>query len=663
LSGSSKWLTRMARPLYRKHNTTVMLLIIGTTAIVLGTAFSIYQNSLSNEILNQAATDVRSNAEIEVHAISEILEKSVDAITDNLELIAKAPSIRNNDTSAFNLINLGQDISANLTDFYIWLDAEGKIVWISNLNESNYQRYKGTDLSYREYFSVPKETAEAYYSSVIDSNDNISRLYISYPVFADSSTDKVSSSRNVQFDGIITAGIRIDRLGDFLQSTVPEKYNSSIGLTGNDGTILYTSANQSLIGLNAFGEEFRSILPTQINKSFNNLLRNSLTTPTPKVFDMVYHGNTTSIAYQPVSLENHSLGTLYISASHNLAENVQKLISQQISFSIIIYTIIAIIALGIALVIFTSNKRLHAALDSKTFELRKTIEKLRASNDILTSTERSLKDKQVQLTTINKELLEAYEQLKVHERMQQDFINIAAHELRTPTQSIVGYIELLQHDYNLNIQNSSDNDLSTRDSLEALRRNATRLKNLTNDILDVSRIEAGTLKLNKERINLNEKIRNVVRDISITNVQVAEKGLTIQFLNDKKNDGTEYYVNADKSRVFQVLSNLIDNAIKFTDMYGVISISLDKTKSFSSNKNYTVEENEYALVRIKDNGSGIDPEIEPRLFSKFATKSDIGTGLGLFIAKSILEAHGGKISAENNSDGEGATFTFSLPVD
>ena len=126
----------MARPFYRKHITTLMLLIIGTTAIVLGTVFSIYQKSMSNEILNQAANDIRSNAEIEVHAISEILEKSVDAITDNLELIAEAPSIRNNDTSAFNLINLGQDISANLTDFYMWLDAEGKIVWISNLNET-----------------------------------------------------------------------------------------------------------------------------------------------------------------------------------------------------------------------------------------------------------------------------------------------------------------------------------------------------------------------------------------------------------------------------------------------------------------------------------------------------------------------------------------------
>ena len=250
-----------------------------------------------------------------------------------------------------------------------------------------------------------------------------------------------------------------------------------------------------------------------------------------------------------------------------------------------------------------------------------------------------------------------YEQLKVHERMQQDFINIAAHELRTPIQSIVGYTELLQQDYKL----INDSDRSTQDSLEALGRNAIRLRNLTNNILDVSRIETGTLKLNKERINLNDKIKNVIKDISNTNLQVGQKGLTIQFLNDKNNDGIEYYVTADKSRVFQVLSNLIDNAVKFTDINGVISISLNKTESLTSDNNNTVEKNEYVFIRIKDGGSGIDPEIQSKLFSKFATKSDIGTGLGLFIAKSIIEAHGGEIFAENNRDGKGVTFTFTLP--
>jgi signal transduction histidine kinase len=124
--------------------------------------------------------------------------------------------------------------------------------------------------------------------------------------------------------------------------------------------------------------------------------------------------------------------------------------------------------------------------------------------------------------------------------------------LRTPTQTIVGYTELLEHTYNLINEGINDGNSSTQDSLEALRRNAIRLKNLANDILDVLRIEAGKLELNKEKLNLTEKIRNVVKDISNTNPQAAGKGVTIQFLNDnnKSIDNDEYYVNADKSRIF-----------------------------------------------------------------------------------------------------------------
>ncbi|MGH9995335.1 MAG: sensor histidine kinase, partial [Nitrososphaeraceae archaeon] len=146
----------------------------------------------------------------------------------------------------------------------------------------------------------------------------------------------------------------------------------------------------------------------------------------------------------------------------------------------------------------------------------------------------------------------------------------------------------------MNKEGLNKGDRNTHDSLEALRRNSIRLKNLTNDILDVSRIEAGTLRLNEERTNLSEKIRNVIKDISNTNLQVAEKGLTIQFLNDKSNDGVDYYVRADKSRLFQVLSNLINNAIKFTDVNGVISISISKADSLMSDNHniHTLEKND-----------------------------------------------------------------------
>jgi signal transduction histidine kinase len=114
------------------------------------------------------------------------------------------------------------------------------------------------------------------------------------------------------------------------------------------------------------------------------------------------------------------------------------------------------------------------------------------------------------------------------------------------------------------------------------------------------------------------------------------------------------YVYADRIRLYQVLANLLSNAIKFTQK-GTISISTD----IRSNMNSNIDE---VTIRIRDTGAGIHPEILPRLFTKFATRSDRGTGLGLFISKGIVEAHGGRIWAENNSDGKGATFSFTLPL-
>jgi signal transduction histidine kinase len=117
------------------------------------------------------------------------------------------------------------------------------------------------------------------------------------------------------------------------------------------------------------------------------------------------------------------------------------------------------------------------------------------------------------------------------------------------------------------------------------------------------------------------------------------------------------FVEADKIRIFQVISNLLSNAIKFTDKGGTVSISIEKRDGTEAEK-----KKQDAIVSIRDSGAGIAPEIRHRLFSKFATKSDRGTGLGLFISKSIVEAHGGKIWAENNPDGRGVTFYFTLPI-
>jgi signal transduction histidine kinase len=135
----------------------------------------------------------------------------------------------------------------------------------------------------------------------------------------------------------------------------------------------------------------------------------------------------------------------------------------------------------------------------------------------------------------------------------------------------------------------------------------------------------------------------------------ADENVRLEFLSKKY-----ISVYADKARISQALSNLLNNAIKFAQKQKsegtrIISVSLQEKK----NNNAKSKE---VIVSIKDKGIGIAPEIMPRLFTKFATKSERGTGLGLFISKSIVEAHGGSIWAENNAGSKGATFSFSLPI-
>ena len=235
-----------------------------------------------------------------------------------------------------------------------------------------------------------------------------------------------------------------------------------------------------------------------------------------------------------------------------------------------------------------------------------------------------------------------YERLKESDKMQKEFINIASHEMKTPTQAILGFSNLLETHPEKKMEIN-----------QGIKRNAARLQRLTNDILDVTRIESHTLKLNKERFNLNDLISHIIEDYrnQIDNVH-------IQFMHNS--DKTWTYnennnlvvVEADKSRLTQVISNLLSNSIKFTNSEGSISVSSEKKDSL-------------VIVSVKDTGTGIDPEIMPKLFTKFATKSQTsGTGLGLFISKSIIEAHGGKIWGENyiHDTKKGSIFAFSLPL-
>jgi signal transduction histidine kinase len=228
-----------------------------------------------------------------------------------------------------------------------------------------------------------------------------------------------------------------------------------------------------------------------------------------------------------------------------------------------------------------------------------------------------------------------YEQLKAHSQMQKEFINVAAHELRTPTQSILGFSELAV--------TSNGLPAEVQELLNPIYDNAVRLSKLIEDVLSITRIESRTLNLDRVKLNINESIASVISDLK-NQIRTPNK-LHVEFLKPRK----PLYVMADKLRLYQVIANLVGNAIKFTQE-GIISIGT------------RIEDGSDLVVFVNDTGKGIDSHIMPRLFTKFATMSNSGTGLGLYISKSIIEAHGGRMWAENNSKGKGATFSFSLPI-
>jgi signal transduction histidine kinase len=297
------------------------------------------------------------------------------------------------------------------------------------------------------------------------------------------------------------------------------------------------------------------------------------------------------------------------------------------------------------------------------------------------------------------------QQLKHEGEIKDDFINTAAHELRTPTQAITGYSEMNDELFDIILQNRqkmTDEEFSRiivklREHHEKISRNAARLNILTNNLLDVARFESnnsGDIILQKEKVDLVKEIDEIIE--GQFSQKTREKGIKMNFINNSL--GEHCWVYSDRLRLNQILVNLIDNAVKFTKKDDSINILIRDSDEFDltlnqtelDETNHVAEENnnsrnmsddlilqekisneggrkkmekeeEMIYVGISDTGKGISSKILPKLFEKFTTDSDFGTGLGLYITKRLVEAHGGRIWAFNNNDGIGSTFVFSLP--
>jgi signal transduction histidine kinase len=584
-----------------------IIIAIGVSLSFISFQYSQYSAAQIEEI---SIRDTTSNAEIQAYNLGNALTNKLDDITSLLQIMSGSRSLQEGDLSrAASVFNEAQLATSDLVDFYMWLDKDGRVVWISNINQTAYEQYRGLDLSYRLYFSEPKATHNVYYSSVVDSNDRINRLYVSYPLVGKNVSAQldpvavVGSSLGDEFRGTVVAGIRTDVLGKYLESQISPNLEGQVGLIDRTGIILYLKDSE-YVSKNVFGVKFQSFLQSLGSETIRMMSTGfKLGLQGYSGSEEISINGKSAFVYTPILLEGNQFGVLYIIAPYTQVAEVTTLVENQKNLSVLLIVAIGASAVTAAVVILQWNKNLEKTIAQRTALLK-----------------------------------EANEQLTVHDKLQREFINIAAHELRTPLQPILGLSQFLE------------SQLGERsEEMKVIARNARRLERLTQDILDVSRIESGALTLNIQTIDLDEVISSVIIDYR-NNLEDA-----IRTDNDKKEkvkikyEPKKLMVKGDRERIQQVMSNLINNALRFTKEGAIIV----KTQPIDG----------LAQITVKDTGSGIDPEIMPRLFEKFVTKSEKGTGLGLYISNRIVQAHGGKMLAENNADGKGATFTFTLPLE
>jgi signal transduction histidine kinase len=600
------------------RNNVIILLIIAIIGIGLSILSYQYSSFTANEIANISSQDVRSNAKIEVYQLSRILVRSMESISNNLQSLSNSISlldIKNDNIQ--RLFDSAQTSTKDLTNGYYMFDMNGEIISKTS-NKSIAADYTGIRPNSTELLLSPKTSNSTYYSSIIDVDNQFPLLFISYPVLETNVTQGniTIQSNTSKFEGIVFTTIDLAKLGDFLQKELSPEFASNVGLIDKNGVILY-SKNRNVVGKNYLNPEFQDLIPPEIKNEYNNILATSLTGGSG-LRDISFNDNMTTIAYQPITLDGEFLWSLYISTPHSLASNVGYLINQQKNFSTIVIIVVGSMAFGIAFLILSWNKRLEGAVESRTVQLKKTNESLTESNSLLAS---------------------ANIQLEIHDNMQKEFINVAAHELRTPIMPILGEAELIENDI-------SDNDYArvSKEQISSIIRNAKRLDRLAADILDVTNIEGKSLKLNKASFDIDEILSELVTEYSRQIEGDIAKNKKLKILYEP----IHVKIFADKYRITQVISNIINNAIKFTDQ-GVITI-IGKVNSTELS------------VQISDTGKGIDHEIISRLFDKFVSRSEQGTGLGLFISKNIIESHGGTITGFNQGNGTGATFTFTLPL-
>lgn len=546
---------------------------------------SIFEQELDSQI--KSTNSISQHIGSDLRLVTSMLEDLADSIYLQNETLS-GDKVSKLLEKKFNQLN-----SVTKVDSLLITDKDGVIT--TQKASKGLETFVNIDISFNEFMKQTKESLQPVYSDGFTGIDGKYRIVITYPII---------SLDDGHYIGTVVANLpTIEFFKNY--GNVNDINSQFLVAFDKKANLLAVGASGDLVGKNFFGNVTQQFI--NHNNDLNNLTRYLLA------------GN---IGY---AMYDYGRG-------ERLNTQSPILIGAKPVYFLQIVTPTDRIYSKINSVLFTEGIKMLSLLTGTTAAIIVLVFLLRKWYSILQD---EVTKRTRDLNESNYKLMKANESLKNRDEVQNKFINVAAHELRTPIQPILNAIYLLQ---SANLSPEKQNQY-----MDIIKRNTEKLGRLAEDILDVTRIESSSLKLMSERLNLYDVILNSIEEYK-RNSQLIYKDLIVNYESANKS----IFVSGDKMRLSQVMLNLLDNAGKFTKR-GSITITTE-IKSDS------------VQVTVKDTGTGIHPEIYPKLFSKFATKSDRGTGLGLFISKSIVEAHGGKIWAESSSQQKGATFIFTLPL-
>lgn len=565
-----------------------MILVLSLSYII----YFISQNDAEKDI-KKTLKDQQVQRQLETNrAIAFHITSDFDSILARMNLIADSPSIQSGDFQSINaqiLLNEQYSLITTLTarpDAIFIIDNKSIV---RSLRQNGEFTNVNANLSTEDYVISSEQSLKPVVSVLYSKKDG-PRIVLGFPILQEGTN---------KYSGLVVALMPSTMFGNY-GNIYEINFQYIVVLDKNGNHIAH--GNKALIGKNFFDDFTQNF--TRHNAELNNLIKNVLQGQSGYLIYEITSGERITTGF-PVKLYGEPIFFVFVvTPTAPLYAQVANILQLQKTETVLLLILVTASAVIFIIFLLFWTSRLDKAVNNRTLQLK----------------------------SLNEVLAMANEKLELQDKMQKDFINIAAHELRTPVQAILGYAEMIK----INPQKA--------EYLSSILYNASRLQEIIDDVLDVSRIESNRLPLEKELFFIEDLILEVAEDYS-KRISV-DSNTNVQFMGEKKD---KIKLLADKTRIRRVLMNLINNAIKFTKSGSII---VQVTKD-SAGKNM--------IISVEDAGKGVDPEVIPNLFEKFVTKSKKGLGLGLFIARNIVESHGGKIWFEKNPKG-GSIFKFTIPL-